>query len=94
MQVSLQSGFPVSINCLNLSRRLRDLCLISTTAPIGTKTRTAIKKRRPELKVLPVELPMARVPVGIVTLKHRTPNPVAKLFIKCAREIAKPLTRK
>jgi len=38
--------------------------------------------------VLPVELPMARMPVGIVTLKNRTPSSVAKLFIECAREIA------
>ena len=29
---------------------------------------------RRELKALPVELPMARVPNGIVTLKNRTPS--------------------
>jgi DNA-binding transcriptional LysR family regulator len=50
--------------------------------------------RRPELKVLPVELPMARVPVGIVTVKNRTLNPVAKLFIECAHEVAKPLAKR
>jgi DNA-binding transcriptional LysR family regulator len=50
--------------------------------------------RRPELKVLPVELPMARVPSGIVTLKNRTLSPVAQLFVEHAREVAKPLTRK
>lgn len=44
-----------------------------------------------ELKVLPVELPMARRPNGIVTLKNRTLSPVAQLFIDCAREVAKPL---
>ena len=49
--------------------------------------------RRPELKVLPVELPMARVPVGIVTLKNRTLSPVAQLFIEHAREVAKPLAK-
>ena len=43
-----------------------------------------------ELKVLPVELPMARVQVGILTLKNRTLSPVAKLFIECVREVAKP----
>jgi DNA-binding transcriptional LysR family regulator len=46
---------------------------------------------RPELKVLPVELPMARRPNGIVTLKNRTLSPVAQLLIECAREVAKPL---
>ncbi len=50
--------------------------------------------RRPELKVLPVELSIPRMPVGIVTVKNRTLNPVAKLFIECAREVAKPLAKR
>ena len=50
--------------------------------------------KRPELKVLPVELPMARVPNGIVTLKNRTLSPVAQLFIELAREVAKPLAKR
>ncbi len=50
--------------------------------------------RRSELKVLPVELPMARRPNGIVTLKNRALSPVAKLFIDCAREVAKPLAKR
>ena len=45
--------------------------------------------KRPDLKVLPVELPIARVPIGIVTLKNRTLSPVAQLFIDSAREVAK-----
>jgi DNA-binding transcriptional LysR family regulator len=45
------------------------------------------------LKVLPVKLPIQPRPVGIVRLKNRTPNPVAQLFIDCAREVAKPLTK-
>jgi DNA-binding transcriptional LysR family regulator len=45
--------------------------------------------KRPELKVLPVNLPMARGPNGIVTLKNRTLGPVAQLFIDSAREVAK-----
>jgi DNA-binding transcriptional LysR family regulator len=40
---------------------------------------------RPRCKVLPVELPSARVSVGIVTLKNRTLSPVARLFIEHAR---------
>jgi DNA-binding transcriptional LysR family regulator len=50
--------------------------------------------KRSEIKVLPIELPMARVPNGIVTLKKRTLSPVAKLFIDCAREVAKPLAKR
>jgi len=49
--------------------------------------------KRTEVKVLPIELPMARVPNGIVTLKKRTLSPVAKLFIEHAREVAKPLAK-
>jgi DNA-binding transcriptional LysR family regulator len=48
----------------------------------------------PALKILPVELPVAPVPVGIVTLKNRTLSPVARLFIDSAREVAKPLAKK
>jgi DNA-binding transcriptional LysR family regulator len=47
--------------------------------------------KRPEIKILPVELQHARVPIGIVTLKNRTLSPVAQLFIDNAREVAKPL---
>ena len=50
--------------------------------------------RRPELKVLPVELPMARVPSGIVTLKNRTLSPVAQLFVDGARKVAKPMAKR
>jgi DNA-binding transcriptional LysR family regulator len=50
--------------------------------------------RPPEIKVLPVKLQYARVPVGIVTLKNRTLSPVVQLFIEDAREVAKPLARR
>ena len=48
-------------------------------------------RRRPEIKVLPVKLSIARVPFGIITLKNRTLSPVAQLFIEQAREVAKTL---
>jgi DNA-binding transcriptional LysR family regulator len=50
--------------------------------------------KRSDLKVLPVELPMARRPNGIVTLKNRTVSPVAQLFIDYAREVARPLAKR
>jgi DNA-binding transcriptional LysR family regulator len=46
---------------------------------------------RPAIKVLPVRLPNARAPVGIVTLKNRTLSPTARLFIEHCREVAKSL---
>jgi len=49
---------------------------------------------RQGIKVLPVQLPFASVPVGIVTLKNRTLPPAAKLFIEHAREGAKSLAKR
>lgn len=49
---------------------------------------------RSEVKVLPVELPMASRPNGIVTLKNRALSPVAQLFIDCARDVAKPTAKR
>jgi DNA-binding transcriptional LysR family regulator len=45
----------------------------------------------PDVKVLPVELPLAGLSVGIVTLAGRTLSPVARLFIEHARQAAKSL---
>ena len=50
-------------------------------------------KMRSEIKVLPIDLPTARVPNVIVTVKNRILSPVAQLFIEQARELAKPLAR-
>ena len=50
--------------------------------------------KRVDIKILPVELPIARVPIGIVTLKNRMLSPAAKLFIEAAREVAKPLAKR
>jgi DNA-binding transcriptional LysR family regulator len=47
-----------------------------------------------DLRALPVDMPLARAPIGIVTLKTRTLSSVARLFIDHAREVAKPLTKK
>jgi len=53
-----------------------------------------ISTARPEIKALPVKLPMARVANGIVTLQSRTLSPVAQLFITCAHEVAKSLAKR
>jgi DNA-binding transcriptional LysR family regulator len=49
---------------------------------------------RPEVVNLPVVLSIDPAPVGISMLKTRSLNPVTKLFIERARELAKPLVRK
>jgi DNA-binding transcriptional LysR family regulator len=48
--------------------------------------------RRLRVKVLPVTLPTEARPVQVVTLRNRTSNPIAKLFIDEMRVFVKPLT--
>ena len=48
----------------------------------------------PRIKSLSVELPLRRMPIGVITLKNRTLSPAAQLFIDCAREIAKPFAKR
>jgi DNA-binding transcriptional LysR family regulator len=48
---------------------------------------------RHALKVLRVQLPPYRVPVGFVTVKNRTINPLARHFVACAQKAAAPLLK-
>jgi|1186.fasta_scaffold42431_2 DNA-binding transcriptional LysR family regulator len=49
--------------------------------------------RRPGLKVLPIRLPIAPVPISIVTIRNRALNPTAQSFIENARAVAKSFRR-
>jgi len=82
------------VNVVTLSLETR-ISLLATGHFLTLLPASAMRfpARRPELRVLPVELPAARVPNGIVTLKDRTLSSVARLFIETAREAAKPLVR-
>jgi DNA-binding transcriptional LysR family regulator len=46
---------------------------------------------RSEIKALPVKMPVARVPNGIVTMANRPLSPLARLFAEKSREVAKTL---
>ena len=50
-----------------------------------------LPRRHPTLRAVPVELPNTGRPIGIVSLKTRSPSPLAKLFIDRVRAITKPL---
>jgi hypothetical protein len=52
-----------------------------------------ISAERPNLKVLPVDLPDCPSACRIMTLTGRTLDPVSQLFIKTAREIARRLKK-
>jgi len=49
--------------------------------------------RRLPLKILDVGFRGIPRPTGIITLKKRTPSPLAQLFIKAVREVAKPFAK-
>jgi DNA-binding transcriptional LysR family regulator len=69
---------------------------LPATGPFLTMFAAAVLRfptRRTELKALPVPLPIAPVPIGIVTLKNRTLTSVARLFVKHTREVARLLGR-
>jgi DNA-binding transcriptional LysR family regulator len=73
------------------------MSLLATGRFVTILSASALKftAMRAEIKALPVHLPGARVPNGIVTLKNRALSSVAQLFIDCAREIANtPESRK
>jgi DNA-binding transcriptional LysR family regulator len=45
------------------------------------------------LKALPIELPNSRRPIVIITLRNRTLSPLAELFVRNARAVAKKLEK-
>jgi DNA-binding transcriptional LysR family regulator len=59
----------------------------------ATRTRLKLTGDRYGLKALPVDLHIPYGSVGIVTLKRRSINPAAQLFIEGAREVAKSLAQ-
>jgi DNA-binding transcriptional LysR family regulator len=75
------SSFPVRQTLVATGRFL-------TMAPRGA---LAHPSRNSGVRVLPIELPTTRRPLGIISLKNRTPNPVGAFFIERAREIARSL---
>lgn len=50
-----------------------------------------MRGRHSQLKALPVALPNARMPIGIITLKNRTLTPLAQIFIEAIRATAKSM---
>lgn len=71
------------------------LSLVATGRFLTIFPASALKypAKQPEIRVLPVELPIASVPNGMVTLKKRMLNPVVQLVMKHAREVAKTFAR-
>lgn len=78
---------PASVETFSLHVAFHLIANEGFVAMLPGYTRVLCKLR--SLKVLPIDLAIERWPLALVTLKHRTLNPAAQLFIECAREVAK-----
>jgi len=81
------------VSVLTLSVQLTTT-LIATGGFVGILPSSVaqLSAQRVGLKVLPVNVPALRYSVAIITLKNRTPGPLARLFIDSARAVAKSIT--
>jgi len=68
------------------------LRLIETGRFLGILPESTLRfaARRMQLKILPVRLRMNEPPAVAIFLKHRTPNPIARLFVDELRAFVKP----
>src|SRR3954462_8871007 len=87
------SGLDVPRASVTVYSILMQSALLSSGRFLGFLPATMLhfSAKRQSMKVLPVEMPIQMWPIGIVTLKGRTPNPAQRLLVECAREIARPL---
>ena len=85
---------PPNINIVSFSMYLRNT-LLATGRYVALLPGSVLRfsAERFALRALPIRLPPVNAPIAIVTLKHRTPSPVASLFVECAREIAKSVAK-
>ena len=60
---------------------------------IYSGSRVRLAARRLSIKALPVKLAPQSSRIGIVTLKNRTPSPIAELFIRRMREVIGSVAR-
>jgi len=67
--------------------------LLATGRFLSMRANLALKfqGKQPLIKALPIELPMTRAPIAILTLKNRTLTPLARLFIEHTRAVAKSI---
>lgn len=86
-------GLPPPRNVLKTRSMLARHGLLATGRYLSIFPRTVLHfSGGLSLKRVPIDIPAPTYPVGVVTLKNRTLNPVARLFIDCAREVAKPFS--
>lgn len=67
------------------------ISLIATGGFVGLLNRSVVSASGAQagLKILPVKIAAHRIGVDIITIKNRTLDPLAKLFIESARDVAR-----
>lgn len=78
----------VFTHSLNLRNRLLATGRFLSALPRFSLTSLS---RPASIKALPLELPGTQRPMGIITLKGRTPSPLAQRFLEALRGVVKPL---
>jgi DNA-binding transcriptional LysR family regulator len=79
---------PQSVSCFNMQMHMALMATGRYLAILPSSLlRFGLDHR--SIKRLPIVLSRRPAPVGIISLKNRTMNPIAKLFIECSRQIVK-----
>jgi DNA-binding transcriptional LysR family regulator len=71
-----------------------NLLLTGRFLTISPTSDLRLPTKRSEFKALPVKLPIAPIPVGMITLRNRPLNGVGEIFLKHARDVAKSMAAK
>lgn len=93
MEVFRAAGLPLPRLTVEASSYVIRTELLTTQRffTITTRFSLLLPRRRPELKILPIELRAPLQPIGVVALRNRSLSPAAQMFIDEARELTKPL---
>ena len=84
-----EAGLPPPEFTISTFSVLLRTTIVSSGQYVTALPASVLRLNTDKLCELPIELPMPRWPVAIVTLKNRALNPAATLFIECARAVTK-----
>jgi len=83
---------PGGIIHTNSIQLLYSMAATGRVLSLGSALRLRLGGKQLGVKALEVDLRFLTYAIGIVTLKNRSINPAAQLFIDCAREVIKPFS--
>ena len=90
------SGLPyprVTVTTFPKEMRM-NLLLTDRFLTISPTSDLRLPTKRPEFKTLALRLPIAPIPIGIITLRNRPLNGVGEIFLEHARDVARSIGAK